>query len=242
MAPFEPTKLHPADQLLSPNSQYWLGTDELGRDLLSRLLYGARMSLMVAMLVVVIAGMLGVVIGVTAGYHGGWSDTVLMRLMDMIFAFPAILLALLLVAVLGSNVRNLIIAIAIVYIPDFARIARGSTKQVRTELYVMASRSAGASTRWIVAKHIMPNIMAPLLVQATVNLAYAILVEAALSYLGLGIQPPTPSLGAMLSTGKAYMELSPWVALLPGAAIMLATIGFNMLGDGLRDFLDPRLR
>lgn len=237
-----PTEIRATDQLQPPDAQYWLGTDELGRDLFSRVLYGARISLLVAVLVVLLAGIVGVLIGVIAGYHGGWIDTVLMRIVDIIFAFPAILLALLLVAVLGSSVRNLILAISVVYIPDFARIARGSTKQMRTELFVTASRAAGATDRWIVSNHILPNITAPLLVQATINLAYAILVEAALSFLGLGVQPPTPSWGAMLSTGKAYMELSPWVALVPGIAIIIATVGFNILGDGLRDFLDPRLR
>jgi peptide/nickel transport system permease protein len=162
--------------------------------------------------------------------------------MDVIFAFPTILLALALMAVLGTELRNLILAITIVYIPAFARIARGATLSVAAQPYVESAHSIGASDLWVMSRHVLPNITAPLIVQFTVNLAYAILVEASLSFLGLGVQPPTPSWGAMLSTGKAFVELSPWVTLFPGLAILITVLGFNLLGDGIRDALDPRLR
>jgi peptide/nickel transport system permease protein len=191
---------------------------------------------------VALAALIGVVVGTIAGYRGGILDTILMRLMDIIFAFPAILLALLLVALLGSDLRNLIVALAIVYVPAFARIARGSTLTVAAEPFVEAARSMGATDIRIMTRHIAPNIVAPLIVQFTVTLAYAILVEASLSFLGLGVQPPTPSWGNMLSTGKPFLEVSPWPAVVPGIALFVTVLGFNLLGDGLRDALDPRLR
>jgi peptide/nickel transport system permease protein len=184
----------------------------------------------------------GIVIGLAAGYAGGRIDSLLMRLMDILFAFPAVLLALALVSVLGTSIRNLVIAITVVYVPVFARLVRSLTQQVRGELFVEAARALGASGPRIVLLHILPNISAPILVQATVVLAYAILVEAAMSFLGLGVQPPTPTWGGMLSAGKGHMELSPWVAIVPGLAIMLTVLGFNLVGDGVRDLLDPRLR
>jgi peptide/nickel transport system permease protein len=241
LAPYPPDEIHSADQLAPPSMRYLLGTDEIGRDMLSRLLHGARVSLTVALTAVTIAGTIGTSVGIIAGYFERGLDTFLMRLMDVFFIFPTILLALVLVTALGPNTRNLIIAIVIVYIPDFARIARASTKQVCVEPYVEVARSVGASDARIISMHVLPNITAPIIVQTTVNLAYAILVEAALSFLGLGVQPPTPSWGAMLSTGKAFLEFSPWIALFPGLAIMVTVLGFNMLGDSLRDLLDPRL-
>jgi peptide/nickel transport system permease protein len=242
LAPYDPSALHVEAMLQGPSARFWLGTDELGRDLLSRVLLGARVSLSIAASVVALAAGAGIAIGLVAGYYGGWLDALLMRLMDIIFAFPAVLLALAMVSVLGTSTRNLIIAITVVYIPVFARLVRGLTQQIRAELFVEAARAVGARDARIIVMHILPNISAPILVQATVILAYAILVEAALSFLGLGVQPPTPTWGGMLAAGKGFMELSPWVALVPGLAITLTVLSFNLLGDGVRDLLDPRLR
>jgi peptide/nickel transport system permease protein len=242
VAPHDPAAVHVDAILQGPSARYWLGTDELGRDLLSRVLLGARVSLSIAVSVVFLAASVGIVIGLAAGYSGGRLDGLLMRLMDILFAFPAVLLALALVSVLGTSIRNLVIAITVVYVPVFARLVRSLTQQVRGELFVEAARALGASGPRIVLLHILPNISAPILVQATVVLAYAILVEAAMSFLGLGVQPPTPTWGGMLSAGKGHMELSPWVAIVPGLAIMLTVLGFNLVGDGVRDLLDPRLR
>ncbi|MEA2661567.1 MAG: peptide/nickel transport system permease protein, partial [Chloroflexota bacterium] len=242
LSPHAPDAMNQQSQLKGPSLTFLLGTDELGRDLLSRMLWGARVSLQVAVIAVTVSGIIGVAIGLAAGFFRGPLDGLLMRVMDIIFAFPAILLALTMMAVLGSELRNLILAIAIVYIPSFARVARASTLVVGSELYVEAARSVGAGNLRLMLRHIVPNITAPLVVQFTVGFAYAILIEAALSFLGLGVQPPTPSWGNMLFTGKTYMEISPWLVLAPGTAIMLTVLGFNLLGDGLRDALDPRLR
>ncbi|MBI3292039.1 MAG: ABC transporter permease [Elusimicrobia bacterium] len=242
VAPFDPAGVHPADRLVWPNETYLLGTDELGRDLLSRVLHGSRVSLQVGVTSVSIAGLVGVLMGLAAGFYGGVLDLAVMRVMDVLFAFPIILLALALVAVLGTDLRNLILAITIVYVPTFARIARGSTLVVVAESYIDAARSVGASDGRIIMKHVLPNVGAPIIVQFTINLAYAILVEASLSFLGLGVQPPAPTWGGMLSDGKDYIEISPWVSVVPGLAIMFTVLGLNLLGDGMRDALDPRLR
>lgn len=242
VAPYDAAEIHVDAILQGPGPRYWLGTDELGRDLLSRVLLGARVSLSIAICVVSLAAGVGITIGLAAGYYGGRLDAILMRGMDIIFAFPAVLLALAMVSVLGTSTRNLVLAITVVYVPVFARLVRGLTQQSRGELFIEAARALGANDARIVLLHILPNISAPILVQASVILAYAILVEAALSFLGLGVQPPTPTWGGMLSAGKGHMELSPWVALVPGAAIMLTVLGFNLVGDGVRDLLDPRLR
>jgi peptide/nickel transport system permease protein len=242
LAPYDPTLIHPTDKLVPPDGRFALGTDELGRDILSRALYGARISIEVSLVVVSLAGTIGVAIGLISGYFKGVLDVVLMRIMDTIFAFPTLLLALTVVAVLGTELHNLILAITIVYIPAFARIARGSTLSVSQQPFIEAARSVGVPHRRILLRYVLPNILAPVTVQFTVSLAYAILVEASLSYLGLGVQPPAASWGSMLATGKPFMELSPWVAIVPGIAIMLTVLGFNLLGDALRDSLDPRLR
>lgn len=242
LAPFDPTQIFPGERLSAPGGKFLLGADELGRDLLSRTLYGARISLQVAFVVVALAGTLGVTIGIVAGYFKGTADTILMRLMDTIFAFPTLLLALAVVAVLGTALPNVILALTIVYVPSFARITRGSTLTVAKELYVEAAKSIGVDHRGIMLRHILPNVSAPIIVQFTVSLAYAILVEASLSFLGLGVQPPAASWGSMLATGKPYIEISPWVSVVPGISIMLTVLGFNLLGDGMRDALDPRLR
>lgn len=241
LSPHDPTTFS-ARRLAPPGGEFLLGTDEFGRDLLTRALYGARVSLEVAAVAVALAGGVGVLIGVLAGFYGRWVDGLSMRSMDILFAFPTILLALAVVAVLGPSIRNLELAIAIVYVPVFARLARAATLVVAAQPYVEAARSIGASNSRIMRLHIAPNILAPLVVQFTINIAYAILVESSLSYLGLGIQPPTPSWGSMLSTGKQFVETSLWPTLVPGGAIMVTVLGANLLGDALRDAADPRLR
>lgn len=231
------------ERLTPPNWDYILGLDEFGRDVYSRIIYGARVSLYAGIVsVIFIALPVGAALGVLAGYLRGWVDTLLSRVVDIMFAFPALLLAITIVGVLGPSLTNTMIAIGIVYAPTFARIARGSTLSVANLDYIIASRTIGASGARIIARHVLPNIAAPLIVQTTLALSTAILVEATLSFLGLGTQPPMPSWGTMLGTGRRYMELAPWVAVYPGIAIMIAVLGFNLAGDGLRDALDPRLR
>jgi peptide/nickel transport system permease protein len=231
------------ERLTPPNSDYILGLDEFGRDVFSRIIYGSRVSLYAGIVsVIAIALPVGSVLGVLAGYFRGWIDTLLSRLVDIMFAFPALLLAITIVGVLGPSLTNTMIAIGIVYAPTFARIARGSTLGVANLDYIMASRTIGAGSQRIIVRHVLPNIAAPLIVQTTLALSTAILIEATLSFLGLGTQPPMPSWGTMLGTGRRYMELAPWVAIYPGVAIMIAVLGFNLAGDGLRDALDPRLR
>ena len=231
-----------AQPLLPPGSAYLAGTDELGRDELSRLIYGARVSLYVGVLSVSIALALGASSGVVAGFYGGWLDNALMRAMDVLFSLPAIVLAIAITSILGPSLTNAMIAIGIVYAPTFARIARGPTLTVVNLAYIEAARAVGVPNPQIMLRHVLPNVSAPLLVQTTVSLSTAILTEAALSFLGLGTQPPTASWGLMLSTARQYMLIDPWIALLPGIAIALTVLGFNLLGDGLRDLLDPRLR
>jgi peptide/nickel transport system permease protein len=225
-----------------PTLAHPLGTDDFGRDILSRIMYGARVSLQVGIIAVGIAATTGTLLGLVAGYSGRVADEVIMRAMDILFAFPAILLAIAILAALGKGVTNAMIAIGVVYIPIFARIARGAVLSVRGEEFVDAARAIGASHRRILFRHIFPNCTAPLIVEVSLSLAFAILAEAALSFFGLGTQPPDPSWGRMLSEGRAYFRQSPWLGIFPGIAIMLAVMGFNFLGDGLRDALDPRLK
>jgi peptide/nickel transport system permease protein len=231
------------ERLMPPNADYVLGLDEFGRDVYSRIIYGARVSLYVGMVsVAFIALPIGVTLGVLAGYFRGWVDTLLSRIVDVMFAFPSIILAIVIVGIMGPSLTNAMIAIGIVYSPTFARIARGSTLAVGNLDYITASRTIGARDRRIIWRHVLPNIAAPVIIQTTLALSTAILAEAALSFLGLGTQPPMPSWGNMLGTGRRYMELAPWVAIYPGVAIMITVLGFNLAGDGLRDALDPRLR
>ncbi|HZQ97396.1 MAG TPA: ABC transporter permease [Chloroflexota bacterium] len=231
------------ERLTPPNADYVLGLDEFGRDVYSRVIYGARVSLYAGVVsVVLIALPVGTVLGVLAGYFRGWVDTILSRIVDVMFAFPSIILAIAIVGIFGASLTNAMIAIGIVYAPTFARIARGSTLSVANLDYITASRTIGAKHARIIWRHVLPNIAAPLIVQTTLALSTAILFEAALSFLGLGTQPPTPSWGTMLGTGRRYMELAPWTAIYPGLAIMITVLGFNLAGDGLRDALDPRLR
>jgi peptide/nickel transport system permease protein len=228
--------------LQGPSGAHWFGTDELGRDVLSRVLVAIQASMKVAVVSVAFAVVVGVTIGIVAGYRGGWIDTVFMRVVDVMFAFPVLLLALAIVAVAGPGVTTTMLAIGIVYTPIFARVARASALSVRVEPYVAVSRTMGTGHGYILARHVLPNITGPLIVQTSVSLAFAILSEAALSFLGLGIQPPQPSLGRMIYDSQGFVTMAWWMAVFPGAAIFVIVLAFNLLGDGLRDVLDPKQR
>jgi len=242
LAPYSPIEQHAKDRLQEPNANYWLGTDEFGRDILSRLMHGATNSLRIAITSVAIACLVGSALGMIAGYVGGVFDNAMMRVMDLFFAFPAILLALTIVAALGPGAINTILAIAVVYTPIFARVARAPVLSLKTTEFVQAAQAIGARHPHILLRHILPNALAPIIVQITLALSWAMLTEAGLSFLGLGTIPPAPSWGSMLSESRKMMEIAPWMAIFPGLAIMLGVLGFNLLGDGLRDALDPRLR
>ena len=242
IAPYDPVAQAVDARMAAPSADYWLGTDKFGRDVLSRIIHGYRSSLGIAFSAVFIALLIGGTLGTWAGYKGGWVDRLVMRLADVLFAFPIILLAIGVIAILGTTTLSTIIAIAVVYSPIFARLLRGPTLVLRGADYVYAARSFGASDLRIIFRHIMPNLASVILVQASLSLSTAILLEASLSFLGIGAQPPAPSLGRMLSEGRDYMFLAPWAAIFSGFAILLASLGFNLLGDGLRDQLDPRLR
>ncbi|TDE14109.1 nickel transporter permease [Jiangella asiatica] len=242
LAPHDPTATDVSNRLQSPSTAHWFGTDELGRDVLSRVIEGAAVSLKVGAVAVGISLVAGVLIGLVAGYYGTWVDDVLMRLSDVLFAFPAMLMAIAVLAILGPGSTNAMIAIGIVYTPIFARITRASVLSVREEVYVRAARSAGAGDLRIVGRHVLPNVTAPIIVQTSISLAFAILSEAALSFVGLGTQPPDPSWGRMLSEGRGFIEQAWWMAVFPGLAIFVTVLAFNVLGDALRDVLDPRQR
>lgn len=242
ITPHDPFAQSIPDRLQPPSGAHWFGTDELGRDVFSRVLLGAEVSLRVGFVAVGISLLAGTLIGLAAGYYGRWLDDGLMRFMDVLFAFPAILLAIVVVAVLGPGITNAMIAIGIVYTPIFARIARASTLSVREEVYVRAARSSGAGDLRILGRHVLPNIAAPLIVQTSLSLAFAILSEAALSFLALGVQPPDPSWGRMLAEGRQFIEHAWWMVVFPGLAIFVVVLAFNVLGDALRDVLDPKQR
>jgi peptide/nickel transport system permease protein len=231
-----------APRLEGPSLEHPLGTDQLGRDTLARIIGGASVSLHVGIVAVGIALVAGVLVGVAAGFYRGWLDAALMRVMDIMFALPALVLAIVIAGMLGPSRTNAMIAIGIVYTPAFARVVRGAVLTIMELPYVEAARALGTRPRRIVTRHLLPNILALVLVLTTTYLSTAILAEAALSFLGLGVQPPQPSWGSMLNESRKYMTITPWVAVFPGAAIMLVVLGFNLLGDGLRDILDPRLR
>ena len=231
-----------ANRLQAPSGEHPFGTDDLGRDILSRVILGASVSLRVGFLSVGLALVVGTVLGLLAGFYGGWVDDVLMRIMDVLFAFPAVLLAIAILAIRGPGTSNTIIAIAIVYVPIFARVTRASVLGVREEVYVRASRSVGASDFRLHTRHVLPNAAPPIIVQTSISLAFAVLAEAALSFLGLGTQPPNPSWGLMLAEGRGFIQLAWWLAFFPGLAIIVTVLCFNLLGDGLRDVLDPRQR
>lgn len=228
--------------LRSPNGHHWFGTDELGRDIFSRVVVATQASLQIAVAAVAFALVVGVMVGVVSGYLGGWTDAVLMRGVDVMFAFPLLLLALAIVAVLGPGTTTTILAIGIVYTPIFARVARASTLSVRVEPFVEVSRTIGTGHRYILVRHILPNITGPVIVQTSLSLAFAILSEAALSFLGLGIQPPEPSWGRMLFDAQGFVHRAWWMSVFPGAAIFVTALAFNLLGDGVRDVLDPKQR
>lgn len=241
LAPYDPIALNARHRLEAPSADFRFGTDRLGRDVLSRVVYGARSSLGIAASSVAISLIIGSALGLLAGYFGGAFDLVSGRIMDVLFSFPALLLAIAIAAMLGPGIRNAALAIAVVYTPLFARVIRGPVISERHRDYVQAARVIGASHTSIIYRHILPNVVSPVIIQGSAALSTAILIEAALSYIGLGTQPPAPSWGTMLSEGRTFLETAPWMSIFPGLAIALTVLAFNLLGDGLRDAFDPTL-
>ncbi len=242
--PFDPVKMD-LQRILEPPSLasgHLLGTDEFGRDMLSRIMKGCGVSLLISLGATALGAIVGTVMGIWAGFLGGRWDHWIMRVADVLFSFPSLLLAIFVMAVLGENTYNVILAIGIVYIPQFARVSRGAILSIKSQDFVRAAFSNGASPAGVLFRHLLPNIAVPLIVQVSLSLSVAILLESALSFLGLGIQPPYPSWGNMLASARKLMMLAPWTAVYPGLAIVFLVLGFNLLGDGLRDILDPRLR
>jgi peptide/nickel transport system permease protein len=242
VAPYDPVKTNYGDALTGPSLKHPLGTDNYGRDMFSRIVYGARLSMSVGLISVAIGASLGVILGLLSGYYGRHLDNVIMRFMDAMLAFPGILLAMAIVATLGSGLTNVMIAVGISSIPGFARLVRGSVLSAKENVYVDAARVAGCSNGRIMGLHILPNVFAPILTYATLRVSVAILAAASLNFLGLGAQPPTPEWGVMLADGRDYIRQYWWLATVPGLAIMLTTLSINMFSDGLRDALDPRLK
>jgi len=242
IAPYNPNQAQQAGVLTPPALAHWLGTDQLGRDVLSRIIHGARTSVQAGVVSVGFALMTGVSIGLLAGYHGGWIDDALVLLVDALWSFPTLVLALAIAASLGPGLTNAMLAIGVVFTPVFARLVRGQTLSVRERDFVMAARALGAGSGRVMLRHIWPNVTPPIIVQTSLLVASAIVVEAALSFLGLGIEPPTASWGSMLKAGYQYMQQAPWLSFAPGTAIFVTVLAFNLLGDGLRRGLDPRLR
>ena len=238
----DPEQQKLSQAMIAPSLQFPLGTDYLGRDMFTRLLYGARWSLTIGFLAVALGLAAGVPLGALSGYYGGWTDLIIQRLADILLSFPGFLLALSLVAILGVGLQNVIISVGISAIPSFIRLVRGSVLTIRHQTYVEAAHSVGVRDGSIILRHVLPNAMAPVIVQATLNLGTSILVAAGLGFLGLGVQSPTPEWGAMLGEGRSYIFSASYMATFPGIAIFLAVLGFNLMGDGLRDALDPRLR
>jgi ABC-type dipeptide/oligopeptide/nickel transport system permease subunit len=242
LAPYDPYEIDLEAGLKPPGSGHWLGRDELGRDLLSRIIYGARLSLVIGMIAVAIGVGFGVPLGALSGYFGGWFDLLLQRVIDVMLAFPGILLAIVLVAILGVGLPQVMVAVGIVSIPTYARLVRGQVLAMRSQEFVDAARALGATSGRIVWRHVLPNALAVIVVQSTLQFASAILSAAALGFLGLGAQPPAAEWGSMLSNARQYIRLAPHSVTYPGAAIMLTVLGFNLLGDAIRDALDPRMR
>jgi peptide/nickel transport system permease protein len=242
IAPHDPIEINLKERLQSPNSEYPLGTDNLGRCMLSRLIYGTRISLQIGIIVVGITTAAGLILGLIAGYYGGILDELIMRMVDILLAFPGIIFALAIVGALGPGLLNVMIALAIVGWTGYARVVRGVVLSVKEKEFVESARALGASDFYIVSRHILPSCAAPVIVMATLGMAYVILAAAALRFLGLGAQPPTPEWGSMLNNGKNFMRTAPHLTTFPGLAIMVAVLAFNFLGDGLRDALDPRAR
>lgn len=242
LAPADPVLMNPIARLRPPDGAAPLGTDVFGRDVLSRILYGARISLLIGAAAVLASAIVGTALGLVAGYVGGWPEYLVMRLTDTLFAFPGTLLAILVVSVVGAGFGSVVIAVAVTSTPIFARVVRGPTLAIKRGEFVQAAVAAGAAPARIMLRHVLPNVAAPVLVQLALSLSGAIVLEAALSFLGLGAVPPTPSLGSMLSENRTYMELAPWTILAPGLALGLLVLAINVFGDALRDLLDPRLR
>jgi len=240
IAPSSPVAISLREKYRRPSSEHWLGTDELGRDVLSRLIYGARVAVGVAFSAVLLAAVVGSIAGLIVSYSGGWIDEIAMRFLDIVLAFPAFLLAIVLVAFLGPNTMNIVLVIAVTRLPRYARLIRGQVISLKETVYVEAARAIGAGELRIALRHILPGCVGALAVYVSLTLGESILAIAGLSFLGIGIQPPTPDWGVMLTRGRDYLLLAPWVALAPGAAIFATVLGFNLLGDGLRDAFDPR--
>ncbi len=242
ISPYSAIKISPAEALQPPSLKHLMGTDQYGRDILSRILYGSRLTLPIGPAAISISLFFGLLAGVAAGYCGRKIDTVIMRLIDIMLAFPGVLLALAVIAVLGVGLRNVAIAIGVSFIPNFTRLIRGSVLSAKENVYVEGARVVGCSNLYIIVKHIIPNILAPVLVLTTAAIAWAILTGAALNFLGLGTQPPTPEWGLDLSEARQYLGVAWWMSTFPGVSIMMAVLGVNLLGDGLRDILDPHLK
>jgi peptide/nickel transport system permease protein len=240
IAPYDPLEQNIIERLSPPSKDHWFGQDEVGRDILSRIIYGSRISLRVGIFTVSISLLVGLVIGSISGYYGGLVDEVFMRVVDILMAFPGILLAIAMVAVLGPNLNNVILALCLIGWVGYARLVRGQVLYLRELEYVAAARALGASPARIISLHIVPNLIAPVIVESTFGMAGAILAESSLSFLGLGAQPPTPSWGSMLNVGREFLLIAPHTTTFPGLAIMLVVLGFNFLGDGLRDYLDVK--
>jgi peptide/nickel transport system permease protein len=242
VSPYGPTQIVTENSLAGPSLQHPFGNDDLGRDVMTRVMVGYRISLSVALGSVLLALLLGVPLGLLSAYAGGFVDNLVMRPLDVFMSFPAILLAVVVMAILGTGTLVVVLAIGVVYVPVIARVMRATAMVVARELYVEAARARGASSFRLVIRHIMPNSLGPVIVQASILMGFAILLEAALSFIGLGVRPPDPSLGLMLSNGRDFMGQAPWIVIAPGLAIMGLVLGFNLVGDGLRDWLDPRGR
>ena len=242
IAPYDPNLQDYSSAMLSPSRDHWLGTDNFGRDILSRIIFGAQISLRLGLFGTIIGASVGSILGAMAGYFGGWIDTLIMRLLDVQMAFPGILLAIIVIAILGPSEINVVFAIGIFSLPTFARVIRGSFLVLREQDFVLAARSVGAGSSRILLRHLLPNSLSPILVLSTIRLGTAILTAASLGFLGLGVKPPAPEWGTMLSEGRNYMQLAPHIAIFPGLAILITVVALNLLGDGLRDAIDPRTR
>jgi ABC-type dipeptide/oligopeptide/nickel transport system permease subunit len=242
LAPYDPLKQDLSNILLPPSTEHWLGTDNLGRDIVARVLFGTRVSLIAGLASVGVAVVSGSLLGLFAGFAGGRSDSVIMRFMDAVLSFPGLVLALALGAVIGAGLGGVVIALGVVYTPTFARLMRAQVLTVRTREYVEAARVLGSPGWRIVRQHVLPNVATPIVVQASLSIAFAILAEASLSFLGLGVRPPEPSWGGMINQGRGYLQQAPWIVFGPGAALFVTVLGLNFVGDAIRDALDPRIR
>jgi peptide/nickel transport system permease protein len=242
ISPYDPIKQDLGAALATPSVTHPLGTDNNGRDVLARVIWGTRISLVAGLASVAIGVVAGCVLGLAAGFWGGLIDDVLMRVVDAVLSFPALVLALALGAVLGAGLSGVLVALGVVYTPTFARLMRGQVLTIRTREYVHAARLLGGRDWWILARHVLPNAATPIVVQASLSIGFAILAEASLSFLGLGVQPPDPAWGSMINAGRGYLQQAPWMVFGPGAALFLTVLGLNFVGDGIRDALDPRVR